>query len=64
MEEFRQSKSPLLEFDPLERKFSFATPKPDCRYPCPSDDDDDDDEEDDGDHSDTSLHLGYVYNSN
>ncbi|XP_044468827.1 agamous-like MADS-box protein AGL18 isoform X2 [Mangifera indica] len=48
MEELRRSRSPLLEFNPLEKRFSFIRSKTDC-HGKPEEEDD---------HSDTSLHLG------
>ncbi|ESR34551.1 Agamous-like MADS-box protein AGL18 [Citrus sinensis] len=52
MEELRRSssRSPLVEFDPLERRFSFTKLKAD-HCGCTSNENEDD-------HSDTSLHLG------
>ncbi|XP_022742809.1 agamous-like MADS-box protein AGL18 isoform X2 [Durio zibethinus] len=55
VEELQQKTSPnLLEFNPLQIRFSPTSPKAD--RDCASDEDDDDN--DDNDHSDTSLHLG------
>ncbi|XP_022766652.1 agamous-like MADS-box protein AGL18 [Durio zibethinus] len=55
VEELRQNKSSnLLEFNPLQIRFSPTSSKPD--YSCDSEDEDDDNG--DNDHSDTSLHLG------
>ncbi|XWS66327.1 hypothetical protein CRYUN_Cryun05aG0190100 [Craigia yunnanensis] len=55
VEELRQKRSSnLLEFNPLQKRFSPNSSKAD--NDCPSEEDDDDN--DDNDHSDTSLHLG------
>ncbi|KAJ0098967.1 hypothetical protein Patl1_20472 [Pistacia atlantica] len=48
MEELRCPRSPLLEFNPLEKRFSFTSSKTDCHG----------ESEEEDDYSDTSLHLG------
>ena len=55
----QKTSSNLLEFNPLQKRFSPSSSK--AYYDCASEEEEDDnDDNDDNDHSDTSLHLGYV----